>query len=130
MPTAIINFTTNSWDEQPYLELDETSKLTETHVSYAYSGDMQGECKSESLMFYDASGVVTYTGLDYVKGTLAGKTGSFVMKNNGVYKDGIASSQLEIIPDSGTGELKGIRGTGKFDAGHADNNSLTLDYDF
>jgi hypothetical protein len=63
-----------------------------------------------------------------LEGKLAGKSGSFAVEDIGVFEGGTAASALRIIEGSGTGELKGIKGSGAY---RADQKSLhfELDYD-
>jgi len=39
-------------------------------------------------------------------------SGSFIMRNSGMLKDGVITSEWLVIPESGTGELAGLCGEG------------------
>ncbi|MGC4093120.1 MAG: DUF3224 domain-containing protein [Polyangiaceae bacterium] len=56
----------------------------------------------------DGSGV--YVALERIVGTLEGKAGSFVVHHTGLMKRGERSLSIHVVPDSGTGELKGLSG--------------------
>jgi hypothetical protein len=125
-------FQVKTWDEKPYQELDGGAKLTRASVTKTYSGDITGEATSESLMFYRPDGTAAFTGLERVVGTIGGRSGSFVLQAGGTYRDGTATCDCTVIPNSGTGDLRNLRGEGRFIATHADypNVPFTLDYRF
>jgi hypothetical protein len=52
-----------------------------------------------------------YVALETVTGTLAGKSGSFILAHRGTMTTTGQELSVIIVPDSGTGELKGIAGT-------------------
>jgi hypothetical protein len=52
-----------------------------------------------------------YVAIEQVTGTLEGKTGDFVLQHFGTMTQHNSMLNLQIIPDSGTGELAGIEGT-------------------
>ena len=127
---AKATFGIKSWDEKPYNEMDGTPKLTRASVTKSYQGDITGEGKAETLMMYRDDGTASFVGLERVVGSVGGRSGSFVLQHRGTFKEGIATVTLVVVPDSGTGDLRGLRGDGKFAVGHQPPYSMTLDYDF
>jgi uncharacterized protein DUF3224 len=125
-------FEVKTWDEKPYQELEGGSKLTRASVIKAYRGDITGDATSESLMFYHADGSAVFAGLERVVGAIGGRSGSFVLQGSGTYRDGTATCDCTVVLDSGSGELRGLRGEGRYVAGHGDypNVPFTLDYSF
>lgn len=125
-------FTIKSWDEKPWLQLDGGVKFTRASVVKSYQGDVTGDASWESLMYYRADGTAVFTGLERVDGTLAGRRGSFVLQASGEYRDGTARCEASVVPGSGSGELRGLRGVLRYAATHADypNVSATMDYQF
>ena len=119
-----------SWDEKTYEEMAEGKKLNKATVTYRYEGDIVGESLGESLMAYPAENIASFVGLERITGTLGGRSGSFVLQGSGTYDGQVARADTIIIPGSGTGELRGIRGTAKMEAGHGTTGTLNLDYDF
>lgn len=117
-----------TWDEQPY-NAPEGVKLTHAAVTFAYSGDLEGESTMHYLMVYRDDSAPTVIGLEGVSGRLGGKAGTFVLEYDGAYADGVASGTLEVVAGSGTGELEGLRGKGKAVAGKDGSTEFTLDYD-
>jgi hypothetical protein len=67
-------------------------------------------------MAYTASGSASFVGIELVKGTVAGRSGSFVIQHVGTYDSGGARSNWSIAPGSGTGELTGLTGKGSYAA--------------
>jgi uncharacterized protein DUF3224 len=128
---ANATFEIKGWDEKPYQEFDGT-KFTRARVTKTYRGDIDGEATSESLMFYDADGSATFTGLERVVAAIGGRRGSFVLEARGTYRDGKATCDCSVVPGSGAGDLIGLRGEGRYVATHADypNVAFSMDYGF
>ena len=53
---------------------------------------------------------VLHQAIEQVQGTLSGKKGSFVLQHFGIMHQGLERLVLEVVPDSGTGELWGLKG--------------------
>jgi hypothetical protein len=125
-------FEVKTWDEKPYQEIEGGSKLTRASVTKAYRGDITGDATSESLMFYRADGSAVFAGLERVVAVIGGRAGSFVLQVSGTYRDRTATCDCTVIADSGSGELRGLRGEGRYVATHVDypNVPFTLDYSF
>jgi hypothetical protein len=49
--------------------------------------------------------------MERFRGTLAGKTGSFALQHSGTMNRGVSALVVTVVPDSGTDELVGVRGT-------------------
>ena len=99
------------------------------------AGDVEGESTC-SLLIADVGGepdkpetmVGPYAGYEQVTGTLAGRSGTFVLEARGDHSDGVARTDVRVVPGSGTGGLTGLRGEGSY-AATAMEYTLTLDYD-
>jgi hypothetical protein len=126
---ANANFTIKSWDEKPYSEGEDLPKLTRAKVAKTFTGDIEGEGQVEYLMMYRADGSASFVGLERIVGRLAGKAGSFVLQRTGAFENGTAKESYTVIADSGTGELKGLRGEGATALGHGSEYPLTLNYE-
>jgi hypothetical protein len=55
-------------------------------------------------------GSAGYVAIEQVSGSLSGKKGSFVLQHFGTVNHGKDNLVLEVVPDSGSGELSGISG--------------------
>jgi hypothetical protein len=124
-----------SWDEKTWDGKDHkdpslkgTARLSHAKVTFTFQGDFQGEGEVQFVMSYLDDANATFVGLMKMTGKLNGREGSFVVKSDGKFENGAASSKWIIIPDSGTGALKGIRGEGETVAHHGDTQPFTLDY--
>jgi hypothetical protein len=126
---ATCNFEIKTWDEQPYHEAEDGTKLVRASVTATYSGDIVGESTLEYLMYYGAASV-SFIGLERITGQLGGRAGSFVLEHKGVYADGEAQGVFTVVDGSGAGDLRGLRGTGNLGAQHGPAGNVTLDYDF
>jgi hypothetical protein len=118
-------FEIESWDEQPYDEYDGT-RLTKS-----FSGDVEGESAAELLMVYGSKeGSAAYVGLERVTDSVHGRSGTFVLRHSAAMERGEGKSSLDMVPDSGTGELCGLRGEARISVEPGGGHSFTLDYDF
>src|SRR6266700_5514949 len=127
---AKATFALNAWDEKPYNEMNGLPKLTRVSVTKSYQGDITGEGKLEYLMMYREDGSASFLGLERVVSSVGGRSGSFVLQHSGTFEDGVAKVILSVVPGSGTGDLRGMKGEGGFNAGHQPPYAMTLDYDF
>ncbi len=122
------SFAIESWDEKPYDEAEGQATLVRASVKTSYAGDMQAQGSVEYLMAY-AGNAAYFTGLERVTGRIGERSGSFVLQISGTYENGVATSRWFVVPASGTGDLKGLRGEGGYGGTH-DKPVYTLDYDF
>jgi hypothetical protein len=127
---AKATFAIISWDEKPYSEIQGSPKLTRVSATKSYQGDIKGEGKVEYLMMYRSAGSASFMGLERVTGSIGGRSGSFVLQHTGTFEDGVAKVTLSVVPGSGTGGLRGMKGEGGFSVGHQPPYAMTLDYDF
>jgi hypothetical protein len=123
-------FKVESWAEDGYAATGEGGKLTRASVTQAFTGDLEGEGAVEWLMAYRADETAHFVGLQHVNGRLAGRSGEFVLETSGAFDGKVAAGEWTVVPGSGTGELRGLRGTGGFSAPLGSEASITLDYDF
>ncbi len=127
---ATATFQVKSWDEKPYDEIDDGPKLTRVSVTKSFAGDIEGEGTLEYLMIQRDDGSASFVGLERVVGRVGDRSGSFVLQHTGTYEEGTAKDAFSVVPGSGTGDLRGLRGEGSFASAHAENYPITLDYDF
>ena len=64
-----------------------------------------------------------------VAGTLGGRSGSFVLQHSGTMTRGTPTLSVTLVPDSGTGELRGINGAMTIDIRDG-KHFYTFDYAF
>lgn len=81
-------------------------------LSKEFEGDLIGT--GEGTMLTARTPVETsagYVAIERFTGELHGRAGSFVLQHNGVMHAGEQRLSIEIVPESGTGELAGITGS-------------------
>lgn len=127
--TANARFAITSWDEKPYSEGPDQPRLTRASVAKKLTGDIDGESHTEYLMMYRPDGTASFVGVERVVGRVAGRSGSFVMQRVGSFEGGQAKETYSVIPGSGTGELRAIRGEGSSSVGHGMEHPFTLSYE-
>ena len=77
-----------------------------------FHGDIEGTSKGEMMGGGDVkAGVAGYVALELITGTLAGKHGSFALQHSSTMDVTEQKMNIIVVPGSGTGDLKGIRGT-------------------
>ena len=81
-------------------------------IDKQFSGDLTGTGKGQMLTgMGTAKGSAAYSAIERVTGTLAGRSGSFLLQHTGIMHDGAQQLTITIVPSSGTGELSGISGS-------------------
>ncbi|ULE34842.1 DUF3224 domain-containing protein [Mycobacterium sp. IDR2000157661] len=118
-------FQIGSWDETPFEDGDDSTRLTEALVNKRYEGDIKGTSTTKWLLAYAPDRSALFVGIEHITGAIGGHTGGLVLLHDGSYRDGVASADVRIA--SGTGELADAAGGGKFRADPA--GSITLDLD-
>ena len=119
------SFDVTSWDEETYEELADGGKLTRAVVEQAFSGDVVGDGAVEWLMAYRRDGTAHFVGLQRVRGTIDGRSGTFVLETSGGFDGTEAHGSWTVVV--GTGALEGLRGTGSFRAPHGSHATWELD---
>ncbi|MGZ5363126.1 MAG: DUF3224 domain-containing protein [Mycobacterium sp.] len=69
-------FEIGSWDETPFEDGDDETKLTEALVTKRYSGDNEGTSTTKWLMSYAPDKSATYVGIEHITGTIGGRRGA------------------------------------------------------
>lgn len=118
-----------SWQEDTYDELEGAPKLTRSRMTNMFEGDLEGESWEEYLLVYRGPESCLFISLERVIGKLGDRSGSFVVQGQGTYQDGITRASLTIIPGSGTGDLKGLRGYGNALSIQDEPSIVTFDYE-
>ena len=127
--TAKAHFKITKWEEEPYSAGTGIPKLTSASVTKTLTGDIEGDGHVEYLMVYVADNHATLVGMERVTGMLEGKSGTFVLRRTGVYENGEAKETYIVVPGSGTGELRGLKGEGKTSIGHGMEFPFELSYE-
>lgn len=127
--TATATFKSTSWSETTLGEETDAPKLTRADCTQVYSGEIEGKSTLTYLMTYLKSGEANFIGLERVVGRLGDHRGSFVLRHEGVFRDGVARMSLSVVEGSGTGELEGLSGRAEFESPHAEEYSIDFNYE-
>jgi Protein of unknown function (DUF3224) len=102
--------------------------VTRMLLDKQYHGDLEGASKGQMLAVGSAKSSGVYVAIETFTGTLKGKTGSFSLHHTGVMTKSAPSLSINVVPDSGAGELKGI--TGKMIITIAPDGKHSYDFEF
>jgi hypothetical protein len=115
-----------TYEPTMYDQPAEGPALVRIHVSELFSGDIEGEGVAEFLQTARTESEASFVGVERVTGSIGGKSGTFVFQDEGT----TVSGTWFVVPGSGTGELRGLRGEGGFKAELGQGADITLDYWF
>ncbi len=94
----------------PY-NTDAESQLGRMSIDKVFRGDLEAVSKGEMLSAGSPqSGSAGYVAVERVTGKLHGRGGSFALQHNATMHRGEFSLHVIVVPGSGTGELRGLRG--------------------
>jgi hypothetical protein len=80
-------------------------------VEKRFHGDLDGSGRGRmSSARTLVSGSAGYVMIERVRGTLDGRSGTFLLQHSGVLNRGAAEARIQVVPDSGTGDLTGMTG--------------------
>jgi hypothetical protein len=104
------SFETKMNAEPPYDVVDGVA-LSRASFEKKFSGPLDAVGVVEMLgARTPVEGSAGYVAIERVTGTLDGKRGTFVLQHTGSMMRGTPSLAVTVVPDSGTGELKGLSG--------------------
>jgi hypothetical protein len=104
-------FEISAQHEPPFDERDGVS-LSHSTFEKRFSGPLTATSTVHMIAARTATaGSAGYVAVERIAGTLDGRAGSFVVLHRGLMSRGAPALTIEIVPDSGSGELAGIAGT-------------------
>ncbi|HEX4389165.1 MAG TPA: DUF3224 domain-containing protein [Steroidobacteraceae bacterium] len=97
--------------QKPDTQVARAANLSRLTIDKRFHGDLEGISKGEMLALQtEVKGSAGYVALERVSGKLKGRSGSFVLQHSATMNRGEPESQITVVPDSGTGELRGLAG--------------------
>ncbi len=97
---------------QPAADAIVSAELGRRTIVKQFHGELQASSLGEMLSVHTpVKGSAAYVALERVSGTLGGKRGSFVLMHTGLMDKGQSSLTVQVVADSATGELQGLRGS-------------------
>ncbi len=101
---------------QPPYDTAEGATLSRVSISKQFQGDLEAVSTVEMLSaMTETKGSASYMAIERVTGELHGRAGSFVPQHSGTMTRGKAELVVSVVPDSGSGELRGIAGKMRID---------------
>jgi len=119
-----------SYEPTPYDQPAARPALVRIDVVEDFSGDIAGEGVATFLQATGGEDEASFVGVERVTGNVGGRSGTFVLQDQGTLKGSTVSGSWFVVPGSGTGELSGLRGEGGFTAELGQGADITLDYWF
>jgi len=90
----------------------EALQLGRMSIDKQFHGDLEASSKGEMLTGGTSiRNSAAYVAIERVTGRLNGRNGSFTLQHTGVMNRGVPSLAITIVPDSGTDQLEGVKGT-------------------
>lgn len=92
----------------------QAAQLSRLSLDKRFHGALDAGSQGEMLASGDGDKSGAYVAIEKVTGSLQGREGSFVLVHSAVMDQGVPVNwSVAIVPDSGTGQLKGLSGTMK-----------------
>jgi hypothetical protein len=94
-----------------YAKSGDGTHLGRMSIDKTFRGDLAATSQGEMLSAMTATkGSAGYVAIEQVRGHLQGREGAFVLQHSGILDRGKDRLVLEVVPDSGTGQLAGLSG--------------------
>ena len=122
--------TVRRYEPTPYDQPPDGPVLSRIHVEEEFSGDIEGTGVVEFLQAQLSEREASFVGLERVSGSVGGRSGTFLLQDQGTLRGTTVAGEWFVVPGSGTGELGGLRGEGGFTAELGQGADITLDYWF
>lgn len=113
---------------ETYAKGAEQNTLGRMSIDKVFHGELSAKSTGEMLnVMTPVQGSAGYVAIEQVVGSLCGKQGTFVLQHYGLMSGGSNTLTLEVVPDSGTGELAGLGGAMQI---RMDNGQHHYDFDY
>lgn len=106
-------FQITDWQETIEQAFEEGEKLSIALVQQAYSGDINGNSEIRYQLYYSKSGDAVFNGFETITSDKNNEQVLLIIKHNGKFENGTASSQFTIIDSKYDNNLVGKNGTFK-----------------
>ena len=134
MQQANAVYVVKDWDRKPWRSQSAANasgaKLFRLEVQSVYEGDIQGEGTIQYLITQNADGSGNYMALEKIRGSVGGRSGSFVLQRTGTFAHGKLQETVAVAAGSGTDALSGLSGHATLEfAGHQERYPIQLAYE-
>jgi hypothetical protein len=120
-------FAIDNWQDETYDDAQGV-KLARARLSKAFQGDLQGTSTVEILSATTEAGPAAYVGFERIVCSLHGRSGSFVLQHC-ANDPSAGQAEVTVVSGSGSGELRGLRGTGAIVRHPDGSHTFVLDYE-
>jgi hypothetical protein len=115
--------------QKPDTQIARAANLSRLTIDKRFHGDLEGISKGEMLALQtEVKGSAGYVALERVTGRLLGRSGSFVLQHSATMNRGEPDAEIGVVPDSATGELRGL--SGKMSISVAADGAHSYQFDF
>ena len=117
LTTATGTFSVDSWRDEPVADPgeegapDPSTKVGWVQLSKTFAGDLMASSTVDMLSVMVAGEPAGYVAIERVSGTLAGRSGRFLLQHWATADGAAQELRLEVVPRSGSGDLAGLAGT-------------------
>jgi len=125
---ATSTFDIDSWQEESYDEA-EGANLRRAHLTKTFRGEVEGRSAVEMLMAQAQDESAAYVAFERLDVRVHGRAGTFVLLHSASGTRDVRTATWTVVPDSGTGELRRLRGTAQIIIGPDGGHTFELDYD-
>jgi hypothetical protein len=90
----------------------QSANLGRMSIDKQFHDDLEATSQGEMLsVLTEVKGSAGYVAMERVKGSLQGKSGTFVLQHSATMRRGEPQLSITVVPDSGTGQLVGLSGS-------------------
>ena len=115
--------------QKPDTQIARAANLSRLTIDKRFHGDLEGISKGEMLALQtEVKGSAGYVALERVTGKLKGHSGSFVLQHSASMSRGESQAQISVVPDSATGELRGLSGKMNISVGADGTHAYEFDF--
>ena len=115
--------------QKPDTQIARAANLGRLTIDKRFHGDLEGISKGEMLATQtEVPGSAGYVAMERVTGKLRGRTGSFVLQHSATMNRGDSRAEISVVPDSASGELRGL--SGKMIISVASDGTHSYEFDF
>jgi hypothetical protein len=127
--SAVAPFTLDVFEHDEPYEVEDDVKYGRSHIQKTFTGDLVATSTVEMLSVRGDADGAGYVALETVRGSLAGRTGTFALLHAGTMRGDDVWARWPISPGSGTGELAGISGEARIEIAPDGAHTLFLEYE-
>ena len=129
MPTIDGAFEVNL-TPQPADSRDGADFLGRLNIDKSFHGELEATSVGQMLAARgDQPASAGYVAIERVTGTLGGRSGTFILQHSGHSNPAGQSLEINVVADSGTGELKGLTGSMRIIIEPAGGHFYEFDYE-